>query len=65
VFSQTEEVVQIYCPYCGERIELLIDCSVEFQEYIEDCQVCCRPIFLVVSADGAGFPIVEARNENE
>lgn len=34
----------IQCPYCGERIELLIDASAGDQQYIEDCQVCCRPI---------------------
>jgi len=42
-----------YCPYCGERIEVVIDCSVEQQEYIEDCFVCCRPInFSISSFDG-------------
>ena len=34
----------ISCPYCGERIEVFIDSSVPEQLYIEDCQVCCRPI---------------------
>lgn len=32
------------CPFCGEVISILIDCSVEDQTYIEDCSVCCRPI---------------------
>ncbi len=36
------------CPYCGEVIDVLIDGSVERQEYIEDCQVCCRPIVFQV-----------------
>ena len=40
-----------YCPYCGETIELLIDPSEPFQEYIEDCFVCCRPITITVSID--------------
>lgn len=34
----------IHCPYCGESITVLIDCSVDEQQYIEDCEVCCRPI---------------------
>ena len=34
----------IRCPYCGERIDVLIDGSIPQQAYIEDCQVCCRPI---------------------
>lgn len=39
------------CPYCGEAIELVIDDSVEQQEYVEDCSVCCRPINVSVSVD--------------
>lgn len=35
-----------YCPYCGELIDFLIDCSIEQQQYTEDCQVCCRPIIV-------------------
>ncbi len=41
----------IDCPYCGESIELVIDDSVEQQEYVEDCSVCCRPINVNVSVD--------------
>jgi transcription elongation factor Elf1 len=32
------------CPYCGQTISVLLDLSVPDQEYIEDCEVCCRPI---------------------
>ena len=34
----------IDCPYCGEPNLLAIDASAGAQRYIEDCQVCCRPI---------------------
>lgn len=42
------------CPYCGEVVELVIDTSVEIQEYVEDCEVCCRPMLVnvVVTDDG-------------
>jgi hypothetical protein len=43
---------EIQCPYCGEMITVMLDCSVSSQEYIEDCQVCCRPINFVVSVLG-------------
>lgn len=36
------------CPYCGERISVLVDHSAAEQDYIEDCEVCCRPITLSV-----------------
>ena len=62
--SQQEEV-EIGCPYCGERITLLIDGSAGAQEYIEDCQVCCRPINLNVTVDEEGLPQVEASSEDE
>lgn len=34
----------INCPFCGESISVLLDLSAGGQSYIEDCQVCCRPI---------------------
>jgi len=34
------------CPYCWERISMVLDSSEEESEYIEDCEVCCRPIEL-------------------
>lgn len=35
---------RITCPWCGEPMELLIDTSAGAQEYIEDCEICCRPM---------------------
>ncbi len=55
----------ITCPYCGETIELLIDCSVSDQKYIEDCGVCCRPISLYVTVDENGKPAVYPKHEIE
>jgi hypothetical protein len=55
----------IGCPYCGEVIEVLLDCSVEQQNYVEDCQVCCRPIEFNVSVDMEGNASVFVSSENE
>ena len=32
------------CPNCGEEISMVLDTSVQSQTYVEDCEVCCRPI---------------------
>jgi transcription elongation factor Elf1 len=32
------------CPYCGERISMVLDTSVNGQTYVEDCEVCCQPV---------------------
>ena len=55
--------VDIQCPYCWESIGVLIDCSVEAQEYIEDCQVCCRPIVFEVMVDEEGYPTVSVNSD--
>ncbi|NCF72987.1 MAG: CPXCG motif-containing cysteine-rich protein [Gammaproteobacteria bacterium] len=55
----------ISCPYCGESISVLVDDSVHEQSYVEDCQVCCRPIVLDVRVDLDGDVAVSARSENE
>jgi len=53
------------CPYCGEFIDVLIDCSVSHQNYIEDCQVCCQPITFDVTVDVDGNLTVFLLSENE
>jgi hypothetical protein len=55
----------ISCPYCGEIITILVDDSLPEQEYVEDCQVCCRPIVLHVSVDPDGDVVAIANAENE
>jgi hypothetical protein len=59
--AETEASVR--CPYCGEINEIALDPgSGSQQEYVEDCQVCCRPWRVVVhylpdgSADVAAEP---------
>ena len=62
----------VRCPYCGEWLEVVIDPSVRRQEYVEDCQVCCRPITLTVTLCEVNRPgepdasaaQVEARTED-
>ncbi len=55
---------EVMCPYCGEFIDVYVDPSVSHQRYIEDCQVCCRPITLVVSFLSGGEPCVQALHED-
>lgn len=54
----------IACPYCGETVEIVIDCSIPEQEYIEDCEVCCRPINLSVSINDNEVYVI-TKHENE
>jgi hypothetical protein len=40
------------CPYCSERISMVLDTSVKTQTYIEDCEVCCHPIQVRYTVQG-------------
>jgi len=46
--------VFVQCPWCGERSEVFPDASSGSAEYIEDCQVCCRPIVFHLEVDDDG-----------
>jgi hypothetical protein len=53
------------CPYCGEAIELLLDCPEGRHAYVEDCQVCCRPIDVYLHVGPGGQLELRVSDENE
>ena len=59
------EACPVQCPYCWQSFDLLVDCSVDQQEFIEDCEVCCRPIVFTVRIGADGLPMVTAQHEDE
>ena len=65
VFMEKLNERTISCPYCGEFIDVLIDVEDMEQEYIEDCQVCCRPITFVVSSSINGDLSLSVYSEDE
>jgi hypothetical protein len=55
VFADFESAAVVHCPYCGEPVELLVDLGGGvYQDYVEDCEVCCRPwrVRLILGDDG-------------
>jgi hypothetical protein len=47
--------VELPCPWCAEVLGLRLDLSAGSQAYIEDCQVCCRPIRIDVRVAPEGL----------
>ena len=39
------------CPYCLETISMFLESLKSEQYYVEDCEVCCRPIQLTYLYD--------------
>jgi hypothetical protein len=65
--DNTEDTVDteatVLCPYCGELNDISLDPgSGRHQEYVEDCQICCRPWLVRVTylPDGGADVSVEA-----
>ncbi|MCH8961550.1 MAG: CPXCG motif-containing cysteine-rich protein, partial [Bacteroidetes bacterium] len=46
-------------------ISMLLDLSVEEQAYVEDCEVCCRPILVHYAVEDKEIAVFEARREGE
>jgi len=61
------EEIAVTCPYCGESFATVVDCSAGSQAYVEDCQVCCRPIEFVVQVDEGHGTLagVQTRRDDE
>jgi hypothetical protein len=57
---------EVRCPYCGQVNEISLDPgSGSEQEYVEDCQVCCRPWRVAVHYDFGGHAEVMVEAEDE
>lgn len=58
------EPVTITCPYCGEAFRIDVDASAGSCSYIQDCEVCCRPITITLETDGDACAVRVAREDD-
>jgi hypothetical protein len=64
--AELAEETVVYCPYCGQAVEMTIDASGgETQEYVEDCEICCQPwsVRVTIERDGTAHVDVQALDE--
>ncbi len=58
------EQTEFQCPYCGELNSLEYSRSEgKSQSFIQDCEVCCRPIEIDIRTEQDGFISVVIRND--
>ena len=55
----------VNCPYCGESLDVLLDPQEVGQQYIEDCQVCCKPIVFKLALNEMGDVSVSVHDEDD
>jgi transcription elongation factor Elf1 len=56
------DAIDVSCPHCGESFSLALDVSEGSAEFTVDCEVCCRPMKIVVRIAGGeieGLDVVE------
>lgn len=55
------------CQWCGREVEISVDPSGgRSQEWIEDCEMCCRPNVLVITVANDGENVsIDSRREND
>jgi cysteine-rich CPXCG protein len=62
VYTSVMEIeYEFACPYCWQPITMLLDLSVSRQQYIEDCEICCRPILISYESNGEDILLFEAQ----
>ncbi len=51
---------EINCPSCYEPLTVMVDTSQGSHSTVEDCQVCCRPMEIVVECEPGDVISIEA-----
>lgn len=51
--DELEHEAYFRCPYCAEIVSVLVDLTAPDEAYVEDCEVCCRPMTLRVVRQGS------------
>lgn len=55
----------VTCPFCFETLDVFIDLSAGNQNYIEDCQVCCKAMKISINQDPADPEKVSVEAERD
>ena len=58
-----ENPINLSCPWCGEIFVSFFDSSSGNCKYVEDCQVCCRPIVCSFYIDENGEVYADTQRE--
>jgi len=57
--------ISVQCPFCFETLNIVVDVSGGLeQQYVYDCEVCCRPIEMRVEIDDEGNVNIDAQRES-
>jgi hypothetical protein len=55
-----DDTTQIRCPHCAQTQDIRVDVAYGNQRYVEDCQICCGGMELVISVRAGKVASVQA-----
>ena len=61
---QLNEEYNFDCPYCGSANSIVADQLGE-SRILQDCEICCRPITLMVRTKGGKILEIDVQRENK
>ena len=62
----TDDDLEWTCQYCGTVNYVWIDMTVEGkQDFVEDCEICCRPNHIIVTISSNDEVLLETRPIDE
>lgn len=59
------EQIEFTCPYCGEMnyADVFIP-EVKSQSFIQDCEVCCRPVEIIIKIGNEGNIFIDVKSDD-
>ena len=58
-----QESENIQCPFCGQTFELAVDTTLAEQQFTVDCEICCRPMEILLHCEDGEVLDLEVRGD--
>jgi hypothetical protein len=52
---------QIICPFCGQTFHIAVDTSQPSQRLGVDCEICCRPLEIIIECEDGEVVSLDAQ----
>jgi len=60
--QRLETWATVECPYCGENFDVHVTSDDDGQTMYEDCEVCCRPIVMLIHTEAGELQVDAQRS---
>jgi hypothetical protein len=58
-----QDSAEVFCPFCGQSMTVVIETSIRSQQFTTDCEVCCRPFRVTVECEAGEILSVDVQGD--